>query len=156
MFHPGIISCCSVAQLSPTLCDPMDCNTPGFPILHYLLEFAQTHIHWVGDAIQPSHPLTPSSPPAFNLSQHQSLFRESAVRISWPKYWSFSFSISPSNKYSDWFPLGLTGLISLLSKGLSKVFSSTTVWKHQFFSIQPSFYSNWHIHTWLLENHSFE
>ena len=67
-----------------------------------------------------------------------SLFCESALCISWPKYWSFSFSISPSNKYSDWFPLGLTCLISLLSKGLSKVFSSTTVWKHQFFSVQPS------------------
>ena len=91
---------------------PHGCNMPDFPLLHYLLEFAQTHIHWVSDAIQPSHPLSPLSPPAFNLSQHQGLFHESALRIRWPKYWSFSFSISPSNHYSglisfrfDWFDL---------------------------------------------------
>ena len=66
--------CCSVAKLCLTLCNPMDCSRPGFPVLHYLLEFAQTHVHWVGDAIQPSHPLS-SSPPALNLSQHQGLFQ---------------------------------------------------------------------------------
>ena len=76
---------------------------------------------------------------------------ESALRMRWPKYWSFSFSISPSNEYSEWFPLGLTGLIALQSKGLSRVFSSTTIWKHQFFSTQPSLWSNSHIHIWLLE-----
>ena len=65
--------CCSVAQLCPTLCDLMDCSTPGFPVLHHLLEFVQTHVHWVDDTIQPSHPLLPLSPPAFNLSQHQDL-----------------------------------------------------------------------------------
>ena len=65
-----LFSCCHV-----TLCDPMDCSTPGFPVLHCLLEFAQTHVHWFGDAIQPSHPLLPSSPPALNLPQHQSLFQ---------------------------------------------------------------------------------
>ena len=68
------ICCCSVAQSCPTLCDPMDCSTPGFPVLHHLLEFAQTHVHWVGDAIWPSHPLLLPSPFAFNLSQHQHLF----------------------------------------------------------------------------------
>ena len=66
-------SCCSVTQSCPTLCDPMDCSTPGFPILHQLLELPQTHVHWVGDAIQPSHPL--SSPSASNHSQHQALFQ---------------------------------------------------------------------------------
>ena len=66
--------CCSVAQLRLTLWDPMDCNMPGFPILHYLLESAQTHVHWVNDAIQPSHPLSPLSLPAFNLPQHQGFF----------------------------------------------------------------------------------
>ena len=67
--------CCSVTQSCPTLCDPTDCSTPGFPVLHCLLEFAQTHVHWVHDAIQPSHPLSPSSFPArLNLSQHWSLF----------------------------------------------------------------------------------
>ena len=65
----------SVAQSCPTLCDPMDCSTPSFPVHHQPLELAQTHVHWVGDAIQPSHPLSPPSPPAFNLSQHQSLFQ---------------------------------------------------------------------------------
>ena len=66
--------CCSVAQLCLTLWDPMDCSTPDFPILHHLLEFAQTHVHWISDAIQSSHPLSSPSPPAFNLSQHQGLF----------------------------------------------------------------------------------
>ena len=66
---------CSVPKLCLTLCDPMDCSMPGFPVLHYLPEFAQTHVHWVSDAIQPSHPLLPPSPPPFNLSQHQGLFQ---------------------------------------------------------------------------------
>ena len=79
------------------------------------------------------------------------LSNESALRNKWPKYWSFSFNISPSNEYSGWFPLGLTDLISLESKGLSRVFSSTTVQKHKFFSAQPSLWSNSHIHRWLLQ-----
>ena len=67
--------CCSVAKLCPTLCDPMDCSTPGFPVIHHFLEFAQTHVRWVNDAIQSSHPLSSPSPLAFNLSQHQGLFQ---------------------------------------------------------------------------------
>ena len=67
--------CCSVAQLCLTLCNPIDCSTPGFPVLHCLLEFSQTHVYWVGDAIQPSHPLSPPSPLALNLSHHQNLFQ---------------------------------------------------------------------------------
>ena len=67
--------CCSVTKSYPTLCNPMDCSTPGFPVHHQLPELAQTHVHSVGDAIQPSHPLPPPSPPAFNLSQHQGLFQ---------------------------------------------------------------------------------
>ena len=69
----GSVQSSSVAQLCPTLCDPMDCSTPGFPLHHQLLELTQTHVHWVGDAIQPSHPLLSPSPPTFNLSQHQGL-----------------------------------------------------------------------------------
>ena len=92
--------CCSVTQLCSTLCDPMDCSMPGFPVLHHLLELAQTHVHWVSDTIQPSCPLSYPSPLDFNLSQHQGLVWESALRIRWPKYWSFSLSISPSNEYS--------------------------------------------------------
>ena len=80
--------------------------------------------------------------------------KESALCMSWPKYWSFSFSISPSNEYSELISLGLTGFI-LRSKGLSRVFSSTAVQKHQFFGAQPSLWSNSHICTWLLEKHSF-
>ena len=95
----------SIVQLCPTLCDPMDCSTPGFPLHHQLPELAQTHVHPVGDAIQLSHPLSSPSPPAFNLFQHQGLSNESVLRIMWPKYWSFSFGISPSNEES--------GLISL-------------------------------------------
>ena len=249
------------------LCHPMDYSTPGLPILLYLPEFAQTHVHWVGDAIQPFHPLSSPSPPALNVSQHQGLFQwvgsahqvakvlefqlqhqsfqwissvqslshawlfatpwtaalqaflsitnfqsppnpmsivlampsnylilghplllppsifpsirvfsnESALCIRWPKYWSFSINISPSNEHpglvsfrmdwlyllavqgtlksllqhhsskasillntQGWFPLGLTDLISLLSKGLTSIFSSTTVWKHRLFGARPS------------------
>ena len=83
----------SVAQSCPTLYDPMDCSTPGFPVHHQLLELAQTHVHWVTDAIQPSHLLLSSSP-AFSLSQHQGLSNESVLHIRWPKYWSFKFSMS--------------------------------------------------------------
>ena len=200
----------SVAQSCQTLCNPMNHSTPG--LHHQLPEFTQTHVHWVSDAIQPSHPLWSASPPALNLSQHQfssvqllshvrlfatpltaacqaslsitnsqsppqimsielvmpsnhlilccpllllpSIFpsirvfsNESALHIRWPKYCSLSFSISPSNEYPglisfrvDWFDLA--------------AFSNTTVWKHQFFSTQPSLWSLFmvsHILTWLLE-----
>ena len=102
---PGLISldasyCCSVAQLFLTPCNPMDCSMPGFPVLHYLLEFAQTHVHWVNDTIQPSHPLSSPSPPAFSPSQHQGLSNKSVLWIRWPKYWSFSFNISLSTEHS--------------------------------------------------------
>ena len=76
----------------------MGCNTAGLPVLHHLLEFVKVHVHCISDAIQPSHPLMASSPSAFSHSQHQSLFSESALCIRWPKYWSFSLSISPSNE----------------------------------------------------------
>ena len=104
----------------------------------------------VGDAIQPSHPLSSPSPPALNLSQNQGLSNESALHIRWPKYWSFSFSISPSNEYSGLISLGLTGLISLQSKGLSKSLlqhhsSKASILQHS------ALWSNSHIHTWLLE-----
>ena len=127
---------CSVAKSCLILGDPMDCSTPGFTVVHHVPEFAQTHVHLVGDAIQPSCPLSSPSPPTLSLSQHHRVFsNESAFRLRWPKNWSFSFSISLSNGYS--------GLISfrtdwLQSKGLSGVFLSTTVWKHQFFGKQPS------------------
>ena len=126
----------SVAQSCPTLCDPMNCNTSGLPLHHQLPEFTQTHVHWVGDAIQPSHPLSSPSPPAFNLSQHQGLFLWVRSLQQVAKNWSFSFNISPSSEHPDWFPLGGTVWISWQSRGLSRVFSNTTVQKHQFFCAQ--------------------
>ena len=121
--------------------------TPGLPVHHQLPEFTQTHVHQISDAIQPSHPLSSPSPPAPNPSQDQGLSNESALRMRWPKYWSFSFSISPSKEHPGLTPIEWTGWISLQSKGLSRVFSNTTVQKHQFFSAQPSSQSNSHIHT---------
>ena len=202
---------CSVAKSCLTLCKPMDCSTPGFPVLLHFPEFAQLHVHWVGDAIQPSYPLSSPSPPALNLSQHQGLFQHtispiSSVNIccsvpqscptlhnfmdcsmpgfpvlhhnpgacsnlrplSWWCHPTVLSSVIPfssclqsfpasgafpmsqlfasggqsigvsasvlSMNIQDWFPLGLTGLISLQSNGLSRVFSNITVQKHQFFS----------------------
>ena len=122
----------SVTQSCLTLCDPMDCSTPGFPVHHQLQELAQTHVHLVSDAIQLSHPLLSPSPPAFNLSQHHS-FPVSQLFISGGQSSGASASVLPMN-IQGWFPLGLTGLISLQSKGLARAFPSTTVWKHQFFS----------------------
>ena len=138
----------SVAQLCLTLCDPMNCSTPGLPVHHQLPEFTETQVHRVSDAIQPSHPLASPSPPASNPSQHQSfpmsqLFawggRSTGVSASAP---------FPPKKSQGWSPLEWTGWISLQSKGLSRVFSNTTVQKHQFFSAQPSSQSNSYTHTW--------
>ena len=95
----------SVAQSCPTLCDPMDSSTPSFPAHHQLPELTQTHVHWVRHAIQPSHPLSPSSSPALNLSQDQGLFQWVSSLHQVGKVWSFNFSIRPSNEYS--------GLISI-------------------------------------------
>ena len=89
-----------VTQLCPTLCSPMDCSMPGLAVHHQLPEFTQSHTHRVSDAIQPSHPLLSPSPPAFNLSHIRVFSNESVLRIRWPKYWSFSVSISPSSEYS--------------------------------------------------------
>ena len=103
---------CSVTKLCPTLGDPLDCSTPGFPILHYLREFAQIHVHWVGDATQPSPPLLLSaSPRAFNHSQHQGLFQVSQLFASGGQSIGDSASVLPMNT-QGWFPLGLTALIS--------------------------------------------
>ena len=129
---------------------PMDCSTPGLPVHCQLPEFTQTHVHWVCDAIQPSHPLS-SPPPAFNLSQHQGLFQWVSFHIRWPRYWSFSFSINPSNEYSGlisfrkgWLALlAVQGTLkNLLQHHSSK--ASILRWS-AFFIVQLS------IHTWLLE-----
>ena len=115
----------------------MDCSTPGLPVHHQLPELTQTHVHQVGDAMQPSHRLLPPSPSAFSLSQHQGLFQgvSSSHQVAKVLEFSASTSVLPMN-IQDWFPLGWTGWISWQSKGLSRVFSNTTVQKHQFFSAQ--------------------
>ena len=139
-------SCCSVAQSCPTLCDPTDCSTPGFPVLHFLPEFAQTHVHWISDATQPSHFLSPLSPPALNLSQYQCLFQWVGCLHQVSKV------LELQHQSFQWiFRLiffRMVGLTSLPSKGFSRVFSNTTIQKHPFFSTQPSSQSNSHIHTW--------
>ena len=114
-----------------SLSDPMIHSTPGLPVHHQLPEFTQTQAHRVGDAIQPSHPLSSPSPPAPNPSQHQGLFQwvNSSHEVAKVLGVSASASVLPMNTW-DWFPLGWTGWISLQSKGLSRVFSNTTVQKH--------------------------
>ena len=110
----------SVAQSCPTLWDTMNCSTPGLPVHHQLPEPTQTHVHWVSNAIQPAQPLSSSSPPAFNLSQHQGLSNESALCIRWPRYWSFSFSISLSNEYSGLICFRMNWLDLLAVQGILK------------------------------------
>ena len=150
---PGLrsVQLSSVAQSCPTLCNPMDCSTPGLPAHHQLPEFTQTHVHWVGDAIQPSH-----SPPTFIFPSIRVFCNESALHIRWSNYWSFSFSISPSNEYSglisfriDWLDiLAVQGNLecsptpqfkNISSSALSFLYSPTLI------SIQD-----------YLENHSFD
>ena len=128
----------SVAQLCPTVCNPMNRSTPGLPVHYQLLEFTQTHVHRVTNAIQPSHPLSSPSPPAPNPSQHQSL------RMRWPKYWSFSFSIIPSKEIPglisfrmDWLDLlAVQGTLrSLLQPHSSK---ASILRRSAFFTVQLS------------------
>ena len=123
-------------------CNPIDCSTPDFPIHHQLLELAQTHVHQVSDAIQPSHPLSSPSPPVFNLSQHQGLSSEPVLRIMWPKYWSFS--ISPSNEYSGLISLRMDRLDLLAVQGTLKRLlqhhssKPSIIWHLAFFMVQLS------------------
>ena len=135
---------------------PNDCSTPGFPVLYRLSEFAQTHVHWVMPS-NPSHPLSSASPPAFNFSQHQVSSSESALRIRWPMYWSFSFSISPSDEYSrlisfriDWFYL--FAVQGTLRSFLQHHSLKTSILRHSaLFMVQLSYllYDYW-------KNHSFD
>ena len=126
----------SVAQSCPTLCNPMDCSMPGLPVHHQLPEFTQTHVHWVGDAIQPAHLCHPLLLLPSIFSQHQGLLKWVSFSHQVAKVLrvSASAAVLPVN-IQDWSPLGWTGWISLQSKGLSRVFSNT-VQKHQFFGTQ--------------------
>ena len=145
----------SVAQSCPTLCHPMDCSTPGLPVHHQLLEFTQTHVHWVGDAIQPSHPLSSPSP-AFNLSQHQGLFQWVSSLHQVAKVLEFQLSINPSNEHPELISFRIDWWISLQSKGLSSLLQhhsskASILLGSAFFIVQLSHpYMNY----W--KNHSFD
>ena len=116
----------------------MNCSTPGLPVHHKLPAFTQTHVHRVGDAIYPSHPLSSPSPPALNLPQHQALSNESALRMRWPKYWSFSFSISPSNEHPGLISFRMDWLDLLAIQGTLKSLLQHHSQKRQFFCAQLS------------------
>ena len=140
----------SVAQSCLTLCDPMNRSMPGLPVHHQLPEFTQTQVHRVSDAIQPSHPLASPSPSAPNPSQHQSLFQwvSSSHEVAKILEFQLQHHSLQRNPRADLLQNGLVGSPCSQSKGLSRVFSNTTVQKHQFFSVQPSSQSNSHIHIW--------
>ena len=145
----GSVQFISVCQSCLTLCYPMVCSTPGLPVHRQLPEFTQTHVHWINDVIQPIHPLVSfcsclHSFPASGSFQMSQFFTSGGQTIR------ASASLPPMN-IPGWFSLGWTGWVSLQSKGLSRVFSNTTVQKHQFFGAQLALWSNSHIHTWLLE-----
>ena len=142
----------SVVQSCLTLCNPMDCNTPGLPVHHQLPEFTQTNVHWVNDVIQSSHPWSSPSPPAFNLSQHHGLFKWVSSSHQVAKYWSFSFNISLSDEYSglisfriDWLDLlAVQGTLkSLLQHHSSK---ALILWCSAFSTVQLS-HDHWKNHS---------
>ena len=141
----------SVAQLCPTLWDPMNRSTPGLPVHHQLSESTQTHVHWVGDAIQPSHPLSSPSPSALNFPSIRVFSNELALRIRWPQYWSFSFNISPSNEHPGLVSFRMDVLDLLAVQGTLKRLlqhHSTKAWILRcsaFFMVQI------HIHIWPVE-----
>ena len=153
-YDPGpSVQFSSVTQSCPTLCNPMNHSMPGLPVHHQLPEFTQTHVHWVRDAIQPSHPLLSPSPPAF--PSIRVFTNESALRIMWPKYWSLSFGISPSNEYSglisfriDWLDLLVVqGTLKSLLQHHSSI--ASILWCSAFFIVQlTSIHDYW-------KNHSF-
>ena len=130
----------------------MGCSIPGFPVLHHLLDFVQTQVHLVNDAIQPSHPLSPSSPPALDLFQHKGFSNESALPIRWPKYWSITLSINPFNEYSelisfriDWFDLlAVQGTLKSLLQHHS---SKASILQHSAFPTLTSIHDHWKNHS---------
>ena len=135
----------SVTQSCPNLCDPMTHSTPGLPVHHQLLELTQTHVHWVSDAIQPSHPLSSPSPPAPNPSQHQRLFQwVNSSQKRWPKYLSFSFSIIPSKEHPGLISFRMGWLDLLAVQGTLKRLpqhhsaKASILWHSVFFIVQLS------------------
>ena len=152
MYTQDSVQFISEVDSYPTLCDSMDCNAPCFSVHHQLPEFTQTHVHWVSDAIQPSYPLSVPFSSLLQSFPASGSFPMSQFFASGGQSTAVSAlaSFLPKNT-QDWSPWEWTGWISLQFKGLSRVFSNTTVQNHQFFSTQPVLWSNSHIHTWLLE-----
>ena len=121
------LSCCLVIKSGPTLCNPVDCSMPGFPVFHYLLEFTQTHVHWISHAIQPSHPLlSPSSPPSI-IPSIRIFSNELALHIRWPKYWDFSISLS--NEHSGFISFRINWLDLLVVQGTLKSLAVQGIFK---------------------------
>ena len=145
----------SVAQSSPTLCDPMNHSMPGLPVHHQLPEYTQTHVHRVSDAIQTPHPLSSPSPPTFNLPSIRVFSNESVLHIRWPKCWSFSFNISPSNEHPGLISFRVDWLDLLAVQGTRRLFQhhsseASILWHPTFFIIQlTSIHDHW-------KNHSFD
>ena len=128
----------SVAQSCPILCDPMNPSMPGLPVHHQLPESTQTHVHQLGNAIQPSHHLSSPSPLPSIFPSTRVFSNKSALRIRWQKYWSFSFSISPFNEHPGLISFRMDWLDLLAVQGTLKSLLQTTVQKHQFFGVQIS------------------
>ena len=141
--------CCSVARSCLTLCDSTDYNTPDFPVCNHVLEFAQVHAHWIADAIQPSHPLSPSFSSASIYPSIRVFYNQTAIHIRWPKYWRFSFSISPSEEYMGLISFNVDWIDLLGAQGLSRA--------PEFKNISSSALcllyclSSFYMRTWLLE-----
>ena len=148
----------SLVQSCLTLCNPMDCSTPGLPVHHQLPELTQTHVHRVSDAIQPSHPLLSPSSPTFSLFQYQGLSKESVLCIKWPKYWSLSFNISPSNEYSGLISFKMDWLDLLAAQGTLKSLlrhhsSKASIFRcSAFFMVQLSHLSSANINCTFIKN----
>ena len=136
-----------VTQLCPTLCDPMDCSTPCFPVYQQLPEFTQTRVHWVSKITQPPHPLLSPSPPAFNLSQHQGLFKWFCSLNQVAKVWSFSFNVSPSNEYSGLISFRMEWLDLLAVQGTLKSLLQHHSSKASILPWSAWLHSKSHIHT---------
>ena len=148
--HPKGDCCCSVTKSCPTLCNPMNYSTPSSSDLHYFLSLLKFMLlsQWCHPIISPS--VTPFSCPWYSPASESFPVSQLFTSGSQSTVTSVLALVLPLN-IQDWFPLRLTGLIALESKGLWRVFSSATVWKHHFFATQPSLWSNSHIHAWLLE-----
>ena len=146
-----LCSVSSVPQSCLTLYNPMNHSTPGLPVYHQLPEFTQTHVHWVGDAMQPSHPLSSPSPLPPIPPSIRVFSSELTLHMRWPKYWSFSFSISPSNEHPRLISFRINWLDLLAVQGTLKSLLQHHSSKASYFSTQLSSPSNSHIHTWPLE-----